>query len=92
MKLLSVRPGGSRFSPLNLSLRGGATERLPPWGLFYRSHLATLITSHASSHQKSTSLETQQAVWRAEWEAWDLDLEAERDRRMAAAYLPADLI
>ena len=34
----------------------------------------------------------QQAARRVEWEARDLEAEAERDRRWAAAYLPSDLI
>ena len=46
---------------------------------------------HYQAHQETT-LEEQQAARRAEWEAPDLDAEAEQDRRWAAASLPSDLI
>ena len=37
-------------------------------------------------------LEEQQAAQRAEWEVRDLGAEAGKNSRMAAAYLPSDLI
>ena len=47
---------------------------------------------HYQPPQATTSLEEQQASWWAEWEAQDLDDEAELDRLWAAAHLPSDLL
>ena len=47
---------------------------------------------HYRPPQAAASLEEQQEAWRVEWEARDLDAEAERDRLWAAAHLPSDLL
>ena len=47
---------------------------------------------HYQPPQVAASLEEQQVARRAEWEARDLDAEAERDRLWAAAHLPSDLL
>ena len=50
---------------------------------------------HYQPPPATTTLEEQQASWRAEreeWEARDLDAQAELDRLWAQAYLPSDLI
>ena len=48
--------------------------------------------AHYQPTAAATSLEEQQAARRAEWEARDLDAEAELDRLWAQAHLPSDLI
>ena len=50
------------------------------------------VHPHYQPPQAATSLEEQQAAWRAEWEAQDIDAEAERDRLWAAAHLTLDLL